>query len=141
MPKPYGPRKRRPGKLEPYVGYLETALASRPEVRATVLFEEVAAKGYGGQYETVKRWVRLRRREENARRRACVRFESLPGIEGQLDWKGPVRGLLRLLFALAGWINRQQQAAIDYLREENRVLREQLGGQRLPDGVEGFLLG
>ena len=36
-----------------------------------------------------------------------------------------------MLFALAGWINRQQQAAIDYLREENRVLREQLGGKRL----------
>ena len=36
-----------------------------------------------------------------------------------------------LLFALTGWINRQQQAAIDYLSEENRVLREQLGGQRL----------
>ncbi|MBP7147514.1 MAG: hypothetical protein KBD01_08210 [Acidobacteria bacterium] len=36
-----------------------------------------------------------------------------------------------LLFALAGWMNRQQQAAIEYLREENRVLREQLGGKRL----------
>jgi transposase InsO family protein len=36
-----------------------------------------------------------------------------------------------LLFALAGWINRHQQAAIDYLREENRVLREQLGTKRL----------
>ncbi len=36
-----------------------------------------------------------------------------------------------LLLALAGWMNRQQQAAIDYLREENRILREQLGGRRL----------
>ena len=36
-----------------------------------------------------------------------------------------------LLFALAGWMNRQQQTAIDYLREENRILREQLGGRRL----------
>ena len=32
---------------------------------------------------------------------------------------------------LAGWINERQQAAIEYLREENRVLREQLGGKRL----------
>src|SRR5262249_6048314 len=30
-----------------------------------------------------------------------------------------------------GWMNQQQQQAIDYLREENRVLREQLGGRRL----------
>jgi transposase InsO family protein len=35
------------------------------------------------------------------------------------------------LFALAGWINRHQQAAIDDLREENLVLREQLGAKRL----------
>src|SRR5215831_19075949 len=28
-------------------------------------------------------------------------------------------------------MNQQQQDAIDYLREENRILREQLGGRRL----------
>jgi hypothetical protein len=28
-----------------------------------------------------------------------------------------------LLFAVAGWISRHQQEAIDYLREENRVFR------------------
>ena len=27
-----------------------------------------------------------------------------------------------LLFAVAGWMNRQQQYIIDYLREENRTL-------------------
>jgi len=36
-----------------------------------------------------------------------------------------------LIIALAGWLNRQQQVVIDYLIEENRVLKEQLGGQRL----------
>jgi len=36
-----------------------------------------------------------------------------------------------LVIALAGWINRQQQVVIDYLIEESRVLKEQLGGQRL----------
>jgi len=33
-----------------------------------------------------------------------------------------------VLIAVAGWMNQQQQDAIDYLREENRILREQLGG-------------
>ena len=28
-----------------------------------------------------------------------------------------------LLLVLAGWVNRQQQDVIDYLQEENRVLR------------------
>jgi hypothetical protein len=36
-----------------------------------------------------------------------------------------------LLATMAGWINEHQQAIIDYLREENRVLKEQLGGTRL----------
>ena len=36
-----------------------------------------------------------------------------------------------VMIAVAGWMNQKQQHAIDYLREENRVLREQLGTQRL----------
>ena len=36
-----------------------------------------------------------------------------------------------LLISLAGWLNQQQQDVIEYLQEENRVLREQLGDRRL----------
>ena len=36
-----------------------------------------------------------------------------------------------VLTAVAGWMNQRQLQMIDYLREENRVLREQLGGRRL----------
>ena len=36
-----------------------------------------------------------------------------------------------VLIALAGWMNHRQYQVIDYLREENRVLREQLGDRRL----------
>ena len=73
-----------------------------------------------------------------------------PGAVGEPpNWdprarRGPVRGsnTLRpwfrsgipdgfLLVAPAGWINQQQRDVIDYLQEENRVLREQLGPQRL----------
>ena len=36
-----------------------------------------------------------------------------------------------LLISVAGWLNQQQRDAIDYLREESRVLREQLGNKRL----------
>ena len=45
---------------------------------------------------------------------------------------GPPLDPFRFLqIVLAGWVNRHQQDVIDYLREENRVLREQLGGKRL----------
>jgi len=36
-----------------------------------------------------------------------------------------------LVAAMAGWITRQQDAVIEYLREENRVLKQQLGRRRL----------
>ena len=36
-----------------------------------------------------------------------------------------------LLATFAGWVNRHQSQAIDYLVEENRVLKEQLGSKRL----------
>ena len=46
-----------------------------------------------------------------------------------------MRGILDpfrfVLISIAGWMNQEQQQAIDYLREGNRVLREQLGGRRL----------
>jgi len=35
-----------------------------------------------------------------------------------------------IMIALSGWINQHQLLIIDYLREENRVLREQLGDRR-----------
>jgi putative transposase len=36
-----------------------------------------------------------------------------------------------LLMLVAGWLQRQQAATIDYLKAENRMLRERLGGRRI----------
>jgi putative transposase len=35
-----------------------------------------------------------------------------------------------VVIVLSGWMNQRQQNVIEYLREENRVLREQLGERR-----------
>ena len=37
-----------------------------------------------------------------------------------------------LLVVLAGWINRQQQEIIEYLRTENQILKESHGKKRIP---------
>ncbi len=39
--------------------------------------------------------------------------------------------LQMLLVMLASWVNEEQRAVIDYLKEENRVLRELHGKKRL----------
>ena len=36
-----------------------------------------------------------------------------------------------LAMIVAGWMSRQQQQVVEYLREENRVLREKLGKKRV----------
>ena len=36
-----------------------------------------------------------------------------------------------LLLMFAGWVNRHQLDVIEYLQEENRVLKERVGGRRL----------
>jgi putative transposase len=42
-----------------------------------------------------------------------------------------IQPLQFLLTLLAGWINRRQLEAIEYLQEENRLLKERLGDRRL----------
>ena len=36
-----------------------------------------------------------------------------------------------MILTAAGWLNREQDDIIDYLREENRVLQEHLGNKRI----------
>ena len=43
----------------------------------------------------------------------------------------PIQPLTLLVFAIAGWIQREQQAAIVYLLEENKVLKARLRGRKL----------
>ena len=43
----------------------------------------------------------------------------------------PIQPLTLLVVAIAGWIQREQQAAIVYLLEENRVLKARLRGRKL----------
>ena len=46
-----------------------------------------------------------------------------------------MRGILDpfsfVVISIAGWMNQHQQHVIEYLIEENRVLREQIGNRRL----------
>ena len=39
--------------------------------------------------------------------------------------------LRTLLLTVSGWVNREQQRTIEYLVEENRVLKEQFNGRKL----------
>lgn len=93
-PPGYKPRPVRAHKIEPYLDYLKSQLDQRPWVSAAQIFREISSQGYDGCYELVKVHCRSVRRQQQAARRACVRFETAPAQEAQFDWKGPVSGLI-----------------------------------------------
>ena len=96
------------------------------------------------------RWRRVRklRRSRITRQladRCSLRRAFVPGnwaeSTSSLNWRrasghasamDPLPPPLAFFFLLvSGWVNRQQQAVIDYLLEENRVLRAAQGSRRL----------
>lgn len=85
-PPRYGPRKRRPSKLDPYKDYLVRRLEETPELTATVLLREIRAQGYEGQITILKDFVRPIRAERRRLRELTVRFETAPGEQMQADW-------------------------------------------------------
>ena len=56
-------------------------------------------------------------------------------VSGLRTTETPMRFVLQpwhlILIILAGWINRQQQGVIEYLRTENSVLKEKFGKKRI----------
>lgn len=93
-PPGYKPRPAKPHKLEPYLDYLNAQLEQRPWISAAQIYREISSQGYDGCYELVKVHCRRLRQQQQAARRACLRFETAPAQEAQFDWKGPVSGLL-----------------------------------------------
>ena len=80
----YGPRHRRPSKLDPYKEIIQVRLAEYPELSAMRLFQEVQAAGYRGGYDQVKRYVRDVRPQPPEE--PVQRFETEPGHQAQVDF-------------------------------------------------------
>ena len=42
-----------------------------------------------------------------------------------------IKPITMLIMMLAGWINKEQQHMIEYLKEKNKILREKIGKKRI----------
>ena len=80
----YTQRKQRATKLDPYKDYLRARLQEFPELSGVRLFEEIQAQGYTGQMTILKDFLRPLRTQIH--RDLTVRFETMPGQQGQVDW-------------------------------------------------------
>ena len=69
--------------LAPYCQQIDDWLA-QDDFRATWIFRRLKDLGFTGGYDTVKSYVRGVKSRN--RRQACLRFETFPGFQGQVDW-------------------------------------------------------
>jgi len=82
----YKRRAPRASKLDPFKEYLRQRLQACPELSATRLWQEISVQGYQGRFSILRDFVRPLRQEHRRVGKLTVRFETLPGQQGQVDW-------------------------------------------------------
>ncbi|MEW6215776.1 MAG: helix-turn-helix domain-containing protein [Nitrospirota bacterium] len=71
-------------KLEPYKGYIQAKIEQESMYTASRLFREIKGLGYAGSSRLVRLYVEeIRVKREKS---ATIRFETLPGQQGQVDF-------------------------------------------------------
>lgn len=73
----------KPSKLDPYKGQIMMWLEEAP-YSAMKIWEKVREQGFEGGYTVVKQYVRGKKEQLNEQ--ATVRFETMPGLQAQVDW-------------------------------------------------------
>ncbi|HHD15788.1 MAG: IS21 family transposase [Candidatus Thorarchaeota archaeon] len=82
--KTYKPRPIKDKILDPYKKYIISRLDRYEDLSAVVLYEEIQEMGYEGSYSTVKKFMRPIKKSK--RIEAECRYETKPGVQGQVDW-------------------------------------------------------
>ena len=73
----------KPSKLDPHKEQITIWLEEAP-YSALRIHEKLKEHGFEGSYSTVKHFVRGKK--EQLDEKATVRFETMPGLQGQVDW-------------------------------------------------------
>ena len=84
--KPHGQKKviNRPSKLDPFDETIRNLLEKYPKITGQRLFEELISAGYDGGVSILRE--RLRSLRPGPKQTPVIRFETEPGIQGQMDW-------------------------------------------------------
>jgi transposase len=70
-------------KLDPYKQQINVWREEAP-FSAVRILEKLQEQGFGGKYSIVKEYVRGQKKD--LEEKATVRFETMPGLQGQVDW-------------------------------------------------------
>lgn len=78
------PPQRRSGKLDAFLPALEDLLEKYPTITGVRAHEELRARGYQGGLTALRE--RLKQLRPQPRDNSAIRFETDPGVQGQMDW-------------------------------------------------------
>jgi len=73
----------KPTKLDAYKQQIDMWMAEAPYSAVRIL-EKLQEQGFDGKYSIVREYVRHKKIDLNEK--ATVRFETMPGLQGQMDW-------------------------------------------------------
>jgi transposase len=88
-------KKERPkrAKLMDNYGEIAKEKVDKHGVTAMAVYKFIKKKGYIGEYCTVANYIREHKSAE--RKKAVIRFETMPGLQAQIDWKESVKMINR----------------------------------------------
>jgi len=73
----------KPTKLDEFKQQIDIWLEEAPYSAVRIL-EKLVEQGFDGKYSIVKEYVRYKKMDMDEK--ATVRFETMPGLQGQMDW-------------------------------------------------------
>ena len=79
----YHKRKRKKSLLDPYHQIIKDYL-EQDNYKGTWIYDRIKSMGYTGGYDVVKHYVKSIKEQQS--RLAYIRFETMPGLQAQVDW-------------------------------------------------------
>jgi transposase len=123
----YKPKQSRPSKLDPFREMIKDSLEQYPQVKAPVILNMIAQKGFDGEITIVREYLRQLRKHRV--KQAFIRFESLPGQQMQIDWGhfGCIGygGSSRRLYALAVIESYSRMLYVTFTHSQNQATLHQ----------------
>jgi len=87
------PKKRRPSILDEHEGFISESIERFPDITAVRLLELLEERGFRGKYTIVRE--RLKELRPRPRIEVVERFETVPGVQAQMDFSPYTLDFLR----------------------------------------------
>ncbi len=78
------PQTLRESKLDPFIEQIQELLKDFPKITGQRVYEEITSSGYDGGISILRNRLRILR--PTPKKTPVVRFETEPGLQGQMDW-------------------------------------------------------